>query len=396
LIFGSNNAITPARRQITYISMDFDLNIVQPETQMHINDGSPVENVVAFDMIITDNYKQVIYSRGNKDDFVDTTALANNVIYKDRITNVASSIQFYYATDTDLIWRTVNPGDQKILTKPANDIRLRAVLQSSAVFNSSPVIHGLDIESWNNNNQTSRQSEYQSPRLDAMQNEGKAVLTADQDQGNGQIDWYVSFNGGVTWTPVTLNSEFLYNYTTTPDFRVRAVLSVTDNATKPPIVHSYTLKTSHMVMHSDLEEIQINLMKTNFKIDTYTKASKNGLLKMTIDTFSSDSAIDVANSDYYYYPMTGTVGGNYLRTKPEMIQGGVLTLLLTTDEVLDSTKTNSRILYEVSVDGGVTFKSIIPNTKLQLNNTNTTSDSLVLKAIFYDNAQLNAWGWAWD
>jgi hypothetical protein len=69
---------------------------------------------------------------------------------------------------------------------------------------------------------------------------------------------------------------------------------------------------------------------------------------------------------------------------------------LTTDEIIDKTKTNSHIEYEVSIDGGVTFKQINPNIKLQLNNTSSTQSTLVLKAIFYDNAQLSAWGWAWD
>ena len=151
-----------------------------------------------------------------------------------------------------------------------------------------------------------------------------------------------------------------------------------------------------MVLHSDLEEVQINLIKTNFKIDTYTNASKNGLLKMTIDTLSSNNNIDATNSDYMYYPLVGRIGGNFARTIPEVIAEGTLTLLLTTDEILDAAKPNSKILYEVSIDGGVTFKSIVPNVKLQVNNTNSVTDTLVMKAIFYDGAQLSAWGWAWD
>lgn len=395
LVFGINNIVN-GKREIDFISIDYNLNIVQPATQIHISDGTPVDQIVAFDMIQVGDSKTLIYSRGNRDDFVDATATVNSGIYTNTMQQIASQIDFYYATDTDLLWKPVNIGDTKVLSAPANDIRIRAVLQSSAIYDSSPVINSLSIESWDNDNQISRQSEYYSTTLSVMQNEGKGVLTANQEINEGSIDWYISFNGGVTWTLTQLNEEFVYNYTQTPDFRVKAVLSVTDSAINVPIVHSYTLKTSHMVLHSDLEEIQINLMKTNFKIDTYTKSSKNGLLKMTIDTFSNDTSIDTTKSDYLYYSTTGTVGGNYIITKPEVIEDGILTLLLTTDEVIDDTMPNSKILYEVSIDGGVTFKPITPNTKLQLNNTNSSSDTLVLKAIFYDNARLNAWGWAWD
>jgi hypothetical protein len=395
LVFGTNSAVT-TKREIDYMSMDFDLNIVQPQAQVHISDGTLIDTVTTFGMVINGDKKFILYGRGNRDDFVDSTATVNSGIYTDVVQQVSSSIDFFYATDKELTWKPINSGDTKTLAVPANDIRIRAVLKSSAVYDSSPVINALSVESWDNNNVASRQSSYYSNQLSVLQNEGKAVLYADQDVGDGQIDWYISFNGGLNWTLTQLNTEFVYNYASTPDFRVKAVLSVKDNSLHPPIVRSYTLKTSHMVLHSDLEEIQINLMKTNFKIDTYTKASKNGLLKMTIDTFSNDTAVDTANSDYNYYATNGTVGGNYIVTKPEVINDTVLTILLTTDEILDSSKANSHIEYEVSIDGGITYKQINPNIKLQLNNTSSSSSTLILKAVFYDNAQLNAWGWAWD
>jgi hypothetical protein len=395
LVFGTNNAIS-TKREIDYFSIDFDMNVVQPPAQVHITDGTAVDRVTSFDMFMMNGKKTIMYGRGNKNDYVDATSYVSNAIYTNSVQQVSSSINFFYSTDTDVTWKAINSGDTVTLATPADKIKLKAILKSSAVFDSSPSINSLSVESWDNNHVASRQSVYASNQLEVLQNEGKATLTADQEVGDGTIDWYISFNGGLTWIPTALDTEFVYNYSSTPDFRVQAIMSVKDNALNPPIIHSYTVRTSHMVLHSDLEEIQINLMKTNFKIDTYTKASKNGLLKMTVDTFSNSDAIDIPKSDYNFYATSGTVGGNYIITKPEVINGTVLTLLLTTDEIIDKTKTNSHIEYEVSIDGGVTFKQINPNIKLQLNNTSSTASTLVLKAVFYDNAQLNAWGWAWD
>ena len=137
-------------------------------------------------------------------------------------------------------------------------------------------------------------------------------------------------------------------------------------------------------------------MITNFKIDTLAKASRNGLFKMFIDTFSDNKGIDTDNSDCIFYPTEGTIGGNYVITKPQEIESSSTAILITSSEVLDETNPNCRINYFVSLDGGVLYKPIRPNERIQLSNTNNTKNEIKVKMVFYEGAKITALGVAWD
>lgn len=395
LLYGSKNPIN-AKQQINFLSIDFDMEIIQPETQIHVSDGTAINNVVAFDMIVLEDKNIIIYTQGDRDDFNDTTADLNSHLFSSVLTTISSKLDFYYSTDTDLTWKQIDNGEQVLLSNVANDVRIKAVLQSNARYDSSPSISGIYIESWDNGMQQSRESQYYSNQIANMQNEGKAILTADQDLNDGFINWYVSYDGGLNYSAINLNEEFVYTHVDTPDFRIKAIISVTDSAVHLPIVRSYTLKTNHVVLHSDLEELQINLMKTNFKIDTLSNASRNGLFKMITDVFSDEIGIDKPKSDYIFYPLLGAVGGNYVVTVPQVINSGSVTVLITSSEILDTTAVNSHINYFASLDGGITYKEIYPNIKAQLSNTNSSTNTLIIKAVFYDDAKLSALGIAWD
>ena len=137
-------------------------------------------------------------------------------------------------------------------------------------------------------------------------------------------------------------------------------------------------------------------MKTNFKIDTLSNASRNGLFKMITDVFSDETGIYKPKSDYIFYPLLGSVGGNYIQTVPQKVGSGSVTILITSSEVLDTTAVDSHVAYFASLDGGITFKQIYPNIKAQLSNTNSTDNTIIVKAVFYDDAKLSALGIAWD
>ena len=380
---------------LNYLSVDYDLNVITPITSIHCSDGNAKNDVVHYDMVCMEDKNMILYSMGDKEDFTDA-ASDNNNIYTANTISHSSNIRFYYSTNNDLIWKPIELEKDVVLQSPANDIRIKAILESNNLYNDTPTVSSLYIETWDNDNNISRQSEYISNRIDSIQNEGKAVLTADYDLNEGSIDWYVSYDGGNTYNKVELNTEFVYTHLSVPDFRVKAVLSTTDNATKLPIVRSYTLKSTHVALHSDLEKIQINLMITNFKIDTLAKASRNGLFKMFIDTFSDNKGIDTDNSDCMFYPYDGTVGGNYVITKPQEIESSSTAILITSSEVLDETNPNCRINYFVSLDGGVLYKPIRPNERIQLSNTNNTKNEIKVKMVFYEGARITALGVAWD
>jgi hypothetical protein len=375
---------------LKYMSFDYDLNQVIEETVLWQQTDKKF-TICDYDVEIFNGDLLIIYSLGNPNDFTSSNTASK--IYSIKIGKVTSNIKFYYLDDVKRIWTNINSGDEAKFESPVSKITMKAVLESDT-YNCSPTINSMTIQTWNNNNGTSRQSEYYSKRIDEVQDDGKGVLSADYEENDGVIDWFVSYDGGNNYNKINLNEEFIFTHLDAPDFRVKAVMSVTDNAKKLPIIHSYTLKTNSLVLHSDLEEIQINLIKTNFKIDTYTKASKNGLMKMTIDTLSDENFIDQKKSNYTFYNSYGYAGGVLLQTKPEEVSEKVGSILLSVDEICENP--NSKIVYSASADGGATFKEIKPNVKTQLTNTNSEKDQIVMKAVFYEGAKLNAWGWAWD
>ncbi|WP_238918216.1 hypothetical protein [Clostridium sp. YIM B02555] len=390
LFYMAPTSDTVTRLCLKYMAFDMDLNQTIEETILWQQQLDTVM-LQKFDISVFNGELLILYSVGNNADY--TVNNANSKIYSIKIGKVTSNIKFYYLDDVKRIWTNINSGDEAKFDGPVSKITMKAVLESDT-YNCSPTINNMTIQTWNNNNGVSRQSEYCSKRIEEVQDDGKGVLSADYEENDGVIDWFVSYDGGNNYNKINLNEEFVFTHLDAPDFRVKAVMSVTDNAKKLPIIHSYTLKTTSLVLHSDLEEIQINLIKTNFKIDTYTKASKNGLMKMTIDTLSDENFIDQSNSKYTFYNSYGYAGGNYLQTKPEEVNEKVKSILLSVDEICENP--NSKIVYSASADGGATFKEIKPNVKTQLTNTNSEKDQIVMKAVFYEGAKLNAWGWAWD
>lgn len=372
---------------IKYMTFDLNLNQALKETILFETSSSKLY----YDVVDFNDELTVIanYNKDNNYTNNDTNSISQMI----KINKVSSRIKFYYLDNVKRIWTNINSGDEVNFESPVSEITIRAIMESDT-YNCSPVISNITLESWNNENGVSRQSEYYSNQIEGIQSNGRGILTADYEDNDGIIEWLISYDGGINYTPVNLNEEFNFSHIEAPDFRVKAILSITDNAKKLPIIHSYTIKTNYLVLHSDLEELQINLMKTNFKIDTYSNAAKNGLLKMTVDTLSNTDFIDEKNSKYIYYSSYGYAGGNYLQTKPEEVSKKVQTILLTTDEILE--KDEDHILYYASADGGKTFKEIKPYVKTQLKNTNKGKDSIVMKAVFYGEAKLNAWGWAWN
>lgn len=393
ILFTGPTSVTNTARSLRYMCINYDMDVVIPDTALYTSVSDTTDYISHFEGNVVNGKFIALLSTGN----INSTVDVNNgsKILSIEVGRVETSIKFFYATNKNLQWRSINPQDEVLFNEPVDGIKIRAIFESPN-YNTSTNLDSIILETWNSENSTSRQSEYHSNRIPTIQNDGKGVLTADYDTGDGVIEWFISFNGGQSYSKVQIGEEFAYTHIQAPDFRVKAVLGIQDNMIKPPIIRSYTLKTSHVVVHSDLEQIQLNLMKTNFKIDTYTNASKNGLFKMTIDTLSDNNGIDDSKSDYTYIYQEGKVTGNYIQTIPEVISSPIKSVLLATDEVHNPNNANSKIKYFVSIDNGVTFRGIEPNVKLQVSSTNVSDCVLIMRAVFYDGAKLSAWGWAWD
>lgn len=382
---------------LKYMCVDYELNQIIDETVLNRqNDGTDMTNNIShFEVKEVNGELIILVSRGNAEEY---TTDVNNALNKAKtieffkIDLVESIVKFYYLNETNNTWIEMQNNDTVLFDAPVDYVRIKSVLKAGN-YGASPRIDDFTIQSWTNGDDELRWSEYYSNKIDCLQGNGKAVIHADQDEKDGVIKWHISFDGGKNYSELTLDEEFAYTHLETVDCRLKAVIGTKDNSDKIPQINSYTIKTNHIVFHTDLEEIQINLIKTNFKIDTYTNASRNGLLKMTIDTLSDDNNIDKTKSDYTYLPATGSVAGNYIQTTPENVSDNIKTVLLVVDEVLEN---GAEIDYFISVDGGLNFKEVKPNIKTQITNINSSKCSLVLKAIMKGTAKLSAWGIAWN
>ena len=382
---------------LKYMCLDYELNIISDEIILNRqNNGSDtINNIAHFEVREVNNELIILASKGNIEDYTADLEDNNNklkLLEFFKIDIVESTVKFYYLNESNNTWIEIKNNDTILFDNPVDYVKVKAILKAGN-YGASPKINDFTIQSWTNNGDNLRWSEYYSNKIDCFQGNGKAVIHVDQDAKDGVINWFISFDGGKNYSELTLDEEFAYSHLETVDCRLKAEIGVKDNSENIPQINSYTIKTNHMVFHTDLEEIQINLIKTNFKIDTYANASKNGLLKMTIDTLSDESNIDKANSDYTYLSSTGSVTGKYIQTIPEDVSDNIKTVLLVVDETLNY---EDEIDYYVSIDGGITFKEITPNCKTQITNTNSSKCSLILRAVMKGNAKLNAWGIAWN
>ena len=376
---------TDVNQCVKYLAIDYDLTLVTEERILYETSANKLWYDVHY---FNGNY--IVVPKFNIDNNY-TTDDSNSKSYLVKINQTKPSVQYYYLDDVNRIWTNVSLGSNINFASPVTELKVKVIMKSST-YNNSPNIRNINIQSWDNGGDLYRQSLYYTKQLDYIKTEGNGMITSNYEKNDGSIDWYLSLDGGLTYSPIELGEKFTFGDST--DFRIKIVFSVTDSAKVLPIVHNFTLTTNHVALRSDIETLQINIMKTNFKIDTFTNASKNGLLKMNIDTLSSNNFIDSNNSDYIYYDTYGYIGGNYIQTKPEKIDSSSGSFLLTTDEILDDI--NDKILYYISLDNGITFTEITPNVKMNVQNNNLTDTQLVLRAVFYNSAKLNAWGWAWD
>ena len=137
--------------------------------------------------------------------------------------------------------------------------------------------------------------------------------------------------------------------------------------------------------------IQLDLMKTNFKLDSYTNASRNSLIKMIIDAFNNVTGIDASKSIYTYDSINKLVYGTRVVSIPDTIISSSTTLLLTTDEILGTGSIN----YYASKDNGATWLQIYKDILNDLSSLGSNT-SLIVKAEFTGDAKLNAWAYGWN
>lgn len=373
-----------AGTSLRYMSIDFDGNIVTQPSLVFYKETNTV-NQVSMEILGDDLVFAYGYGSTTSDKGVSEMAiwkpLPTDISYE--ILNVSTGV-----------WHGISNGNTLILDTPTDKLKVRITLTSPQYY-ISPAVERMVLEYKTNEDKATTSGEMVTKRLPSVSSSGRGVLTADYTLNDGTIDWFVSFDGGISWKAVQIGYEFIFNYTSSPDFRIKAIIQIPAHDSISPVISSYTLRTDSVVLHSDIEEIQVNLMKTNFKIDSFTKATKNDLLKMTIDTFSDDSGIDYGLSTCTFNPMSCSVSGDVVVSREEETSSTMTYILLTSDEMLPYKE--SYVEYYVSRDSGKTYTKIDKDIKSSVTKPTTNSTNTVkVKALLFNGAELNAWAWAWN
>lgn len=366
---------------LVHMVLDMELNVVM---DTYILYASEEENKDIFEYCVNKINGEILVSFKLKDEdkirFIKTKRVTTN-------------FNFYYSTNKNLLWKKIDNNEKVVFKENIDSLKTKIEIFGS---NSKiiPSINGYSIQVYKSDTNEKIVSELYTKSIPIIQSNGKMIFSPNQFEGDGRIDWYISFNGGDSYSPIAPNTEIQYSFMTAYNCKLRAILSAPNSYLKAPRIYDYTLKTQSSVLYSDMDELRMNLLKTNFKIDSYTFASKNGLYKMSIDTFNNNKGIDNEKSEFTADFISGYVCGKSVQSIPESIDENIKSLLLMVEE--ESIDDNNYIDYFYSIDGGENFIKIIPGVKVLINNVNTVKKSIVFRALFTGNSRLSSWGWAWE
>ncbi|MGG4492758.1 discoidin domain-containing protein [Brevibacillus reuszeri] len=220
---------------------------------------------------------------------------------------VPTAVVMSVTNDNGITWFNAPEGVEVEFPTAGKYIRIRAVLSTpnptlTPDFNGYTLVIG--------NNVGSLTQEFVSTKLPSVHPIGFATLTADQVLGvGGYINWFVSNNGGGDWVQVELGNQVSFPNPVNSDLRVKAVITSPSSMSGTPFITGYTLVSSNIILNPDIADpmlprrvvdLEINLLKTNFKLITYMNAPKYGLKNMVIDTFTDLSGVDIAKSQAVY------------------------------------------------------------------------------------------------
>jgi hypothetical protein len=134
----------------------------------------------------------------------------------------------------------------------------------------------------------------------------KALLQATQSVGStvgNDIEWYIQAIDNGTWYPISNGAEVEFNSSDYgSQLRTKAVLtwgSGTSSLATVPYIDGYTVSSTNIVTASDLEPIQVNMLKMGLRLQALTNYTTTSFVKMMIDTFLDTSNIDASTTAVY-------------------------------------------------------------------------------------------------
>ncbi|WP_426455484.1 hypothetical protein ACP26L_36300 (plasmid) [Paenibacillus sp. S-38] len=370
---------------LRYVSISLTGTVVDVDTEVAGYDGQWKERPAMYRD--ADGAIKLLYAS-----YTNVTGSTNPPGKSMRATNMntPSSVSFFLSNDGGVTYIPASLGVQANFPKTGNKVRVRMELKSPNT-SVTPVVRGYTVIEGNNTTNSEITRTFISSSIPAVTPVSKAMLLVDQELNGGSIMYYLSNDGGRTWAEVTPGKELVFPDYIGSDLRVKAVLHYPLTASLSPYLRGYSITSYNLVTSADINTVNINLMKTNFKIDSQMNAMRNSMKNMMVDVFSDETGIDKSKSTHTYDTVGRSVSSGVVYSLPESTTFTPVSVVLTVDATVP---TDGNITYEVSRNGGNTWTTIYPETLLNISKQ-TTGQQLVIRANITGTAVLRAWALAW-
>lgn len=366
---------TSVNNEIHYTTFDSNFNIIRSDViASYPNDVS---------------VRPYIYKTNSGEIRIVYSAILNGTgtykIKQSRFVPTSTEANFYISNDNGTTYLPCVSGQQIDFINSGSQLRIKIDLTSPYSV-LTPEILRYDIQEWSDDPAPQLTGVFVTPALPFAEPLSKAVLMTTQTLNNGTIDWYITNNGGIDWYPINLGEEITFAEKLN-DVRLKAILTSPEGSFVSPIINYYRLIGTSTLVFADFNNLQVNLMKTNFKIDSLSNAARNSMKNMLIDVFSNADGIDGSQSDFTFDAIRKSIKGTTVITTPEIIDYYPSKVLLCADYIGD-------IDFYVSRDG-TNWTQVYPDTICDISNQ-PYSNLLTVKFVMQANAELFAYALAWS
>ena len=212
----------------------------------------------------------------------------------------------------------------------------------------------------------------------------KATLSADVTTAglSGTITWRMSNNGGTNWVSVTPGVETVFDNVGN-NLKVEGSIAIGSgiaNANSVQI-NSYTVTTTNVVLQSELNALQVNMLKLGLQINTLTTMNRFSYKNMMIDLFETGAGVTGMSVTGGLITGTGTVTSTI---EPADI--------LEVNSIIVCAEGIGTITYDVSRDGGISWhQNVALDTVIPLT-LGSTKNQIRIRA---NLTSATLYGWAY-
>lgn len=238
---------------LRYIGLDLEGNIVNPDIEVY---AANLEGVHTFEILDKlNNTIEFIFGAGKFDEYKTSESPKGN-IYKAVFSTVTTSISYKVFSREDATWYDIESGGVVNFTNPTNKITLKANMKTPS-FTISPEIVSIDIDCIDVENPKEQYFISNKVNLNEMVS-GEITLDYDVILNGGTVDFYITGNGGISWSPILKGEIINFNIIDYPDFRIKIVFNKGIGEELSPILYSYRFIKKEIALNKIGESLNDN------------------------------------------------------------------------------------------------------------------------------------------